>query len=136
MFCSGQLLSTGRALVTTRFASDPGCSRALGSGLRQVLNRDGRDSAAAAEVLAKFVHLVVDRAGARGSSARGGGSPTAAEYSAGRLSMAAKLFEYLDGPVRRVCGKDSFVAYAPVLEDEILPQVDDVLAAIVDLHAY
>jgi 2-oxoisovalerate dehydrogenase E1 component len=50
--------------------------------------------------------------------------------------ISDELFEYLDGPVRRVCGKDSFVAYAPVLEDEILPQVDDVLSAIVDLHAY
>jgi 2-oxoisovalerate dehydrogenase E1 component len=41
--------------------------------------------------------------------------------------ISEELFEYLDGPVRRVCGKDSFVAYAPVLEDVILPQVHDLV---------
>ena len=50
--------------------------------------------------------------------------------------IADELFEYLDGPVRRVCGKDSFVAYSPVLENAILPQVDDILAGIVDLANY
>ena len=50
--------------------------------------------------------------------------------------IADELFEYLDGPVRRVCGKDCFVAYAPVLEDEILPQVDDLVAEARALHAY
>jgi len=50
--------------------------------------------------------------------------------------IADELFEYLDGPIRRVCGKDSFVAYAPVLENVILPQVDDLAAAARDLHAY
>ena len=57
---------------------------------------------------------------------------------AGELAarIADELFEYLDGPVRRVCGKDSFVAYSPILEDEILPQVDDMYAGIVDLARY
>jgi 2-oxoisovalerate dehydrogenase E1 component len=50
--------------------------------------------------------------------------------------IADELFEYLDGPVRRVCGMDTFVAYAPVLEDTILPQVDDLVQAISALHAY
>jgi 2-oxoisovalerate dehydrogenase E1 component len=47
--------------------------------------------------------------------------------------IADELFEWLDGPVRRVAAMDTFVAYAPVLEDHILPQVDDVKAAIVEL---
>jgi 2-oxoisovalerate dehydrogenase E1 component len=47
-----------------------------------------------------------------------------------------ELFEYLDAPVRRVAALDTFVAYAPVLEDAILPQVADVLAAITELHKY
>ncbi len=50
--------------------------------------------------------------------------------------LAGELFEWLDGPVRRVASLDTWVAYAPQLEDEILPQVDDVLGAIVELAAY
>jgi 2-oxoisovalerate dehydrogenase E1 component len=47
-----------------------------------------------------------------------------------------ELFEYLDAPVRRVAALDTFVAYAPQLEDAILPQADDVLKAITELHSY
>ncbi len=47
-----------------------------------------------------------------------------------------ELFEYLDAPVKRVCALDSFVAYAPQLEDAILPQVADVAKAIAELKAY
>jgi len=50
--------------------------------------------------------------------------------------IADDLFPWLDGPVRRVASKDVWVAYAPQLEDVILPQVRDVFAAIVDLAAY
>jgi 2-oxoisovalerate dehydrogenase E1 component len=50
--------------------------------------------------------------------------------------IADELFEWLDGPVRRVASLDTWVAYAPRLEDEILPQVDDVWNAIRELHAY
>ena len=47
-----------------------------------------------------------------------------------------ELFEYLDAPVKRVCALDSFVAYAPQLEDAILPQVSDVANAISELKSY
>jgi 2-oxoisovalerate dehydrogenase E1 component len=50
--------------------------------------------------------------------------------------ISAELFEYLDAPVRRVAALDTFVAYAPQLEDAILPQVADVLQAITELHKY
>jgi 2-oxoisovalerate dehydrogenase E1 component len=50
--------------------------------------------------------------------------------------IANELFEHLDAPVRRVAALDSFVAYAPQLEDTILPQSADVLAAIVELTEY
>ncbi|HEX6694230.1 MAG TPA: dehydrogenase E1 component subunit alpha/beta [Longimicrobiales bacterium] len=50
--------------------------------------------------------------------------------------IADELFPWLDGPVRRVASLDTWVAYSPQLEDVILPQVDDVLKAITDLHAY
>jgi len=50
--------------------------------------------------------------------------------------IADELFEDLDGPVRRVGALDTFVAYSPNLEDAILPQVEDLVNAILDLAAY
>ena len=50
--------------------------------------------------------------------------------------ISDELFEHLDAPVRRVAAMDTFVAYAPQLEDAILPQVADVLKAIVALKGY
>jgi len=47
--------------------------------------------------------------------------------------IGGELFEHLDAPVRRVAAKDTWVAYEPGLEDAILPQEGDVLAAIEDL---
>src|SRR5512143_4332804 len=43
---------------------------------------------------------------------------------------AADLFEHLDAPVRRVGALDVPVAYCPDLEEAILPQTSDILAAI------
>jgi len=50
--------------------------------------------------------------------------------------IADELFEFLDAPVRRVAATDTFVAYAPQLEDIILPQVADVAKAIAELKSY
>ena len=50
--------------------------------------------------------------------------------------ISDELFEYIDAPVRRVAALDTFVAYAPQLEDAILPQAADVLKAIMELHSY
>jgi len=50
--------------------------------------------------------------------------------------ISEELFEYLDGPVRRVGALDTYVAYSPPLEDAILPQVSDIAAAIVDMSRY
>jgi 2-oxoisovalerate dehydrogenase E1 component len=50
--------------------------------------------------------------------------------------IADELFEHLDAPVRRVAALDTFVAYAPQLEDAILPQVADVVKAILNLNGY
>ncbi len=47
-----------------------------------------------------------------------------------------ELFEYLDAPVRRVGATDTFVGYAPQLEDFILPQSEDVEKAVQDLMNY
>ena len=50
--------------------------------------------------------------------------------------IAGELFEYLDAPVRRVAAMDTFVAYQPLLEDEILPQADDFYNAMQELAEY
>jgi 2-oxoisovalerate dehydrogenase E1 component len=50
--------------------------------------------------------------------------------------IADELFEWLDAPVRRVASLDTPVAYAPNIEDEVLPQAEDVFDAILDLSAY
>ncbi|HLL77291.1 MAG TPA: transketolase C-terminal domain-containing protein, partial [Pyrinomonadaceae bacterium] len=49
---------------------------------------------------------------------------------------SSELFEWLDAPVRRVGALDTFVAYAPQVEDAILPQPEDVLRAITELYSY
>jgi 2-oxoisovalerate dehydrogenase E1 component len=40
-------------------------------------------------------------------------------------AIADECFAWLDAPVKRVASTDTFVGYAPQLEDAILPQVDD-----------
>jgi 2-oxoisovalerate dehydrogenase E1 component len=50
--------------------------------------------------------------------------------------IADQLFHELDAPVRRVAAMDTYCAYQPVLEDEILPQADDIARAVRELLAY
>jgi len=50
--------------------------------------------------------------------------------------IADELFDQLDAPVRRVAAKDTFVAYQPILEDAILPQVNDLYRAMRELAEY
>ncbi|MEP6946232.1 MAG: dehydrogenase E1 component subunit alpha/beta [Acidobacteriota bacterium] len=50
--------------------------------------------------------------------------------------ISDELFEYLDAPVRRVGATDTFVAYAPQVEDFILPQSEDVEKAVQELMKY
>jgi 2-oxoisovalerate dehydrogenase E1 component len=50
--------------------------------------------------------------------------------------VSDELFEYLDAPVKRVASKDCPVAYAPVLEEAILPSSADVLQGIRVLAKY
>ncbi len=47
--------------------------------------------------------------------------------------IADELFDELDAPVKRVAAKDTFVAYQPMLEDEILPQAEDLFKAMAQL---
>jgi len=50
--------------------------------------------------------------------------------------IADQCFAWLDAPVRRVASTDTFVGYSPVLEDYILPQVEDLAQAMRELHAF
>jgi 2-oxoisovalerate dehydrogenase E1 component len=50
--------------------------------------------------------------------------------------VAGELFAHLDAPVRRVGALDTPVAYSPELEEAILPQASDILAAIRETAQY
>jgi 2-oxoisovalerate dehydrogenase E1 component len=50
--------------------------------------------------------------------------------------IADELFHWLDAPIRRVAAMDTPVAYAPELEEEILPQSSDILKAIREIGRY
>ncbi len=50
--------------------------------------------------------------------------------------IASELFDHLDAPVARVAALDTWIGYNPQLEDEILPQVSDVVREAERLLAY
>jgi 2-oxoisovalerate dehydrogenase E1 component len=50
--------------------------------------------------------------------------------------IGEELFDWLDAPVRRVGAMDTFVAYQPVLEDAILPGVEDLYRAMEEMAGY
>jgi 2-oxoisovalerate dehydrogenase E1 component len=50
--------------------------------------------------------------------------------------IAEEAFEYLDGPIHRLCGYDSPVPYSKLLENEVLPQPGDLEHSIRRLVRY
>src|SRR5262245_17410871 len=50
--------------------------------------------------------------------------------------IGESLYTSLDGPVRRLAATDTFVGYAPELEDFILPQAADIVRAVEELAAW
>ncbi len=50
--------------------------------------------------------------------------------------IADELFDQLDAPIKRVAALDCPVAYAPVLEEAILPQASDILDAVREVAGY
>lgn len=50
--------------------------------------------------------------------------------------ISEELFLELDAPVKRVASTDTFVAYAPQLEDVILPQVEHLHAAMLEVARF
>jgi 2-oxoisovalerate dehydrogenase E1 component len=51
-------------------------------------------------------------------------------------AIADECFPWLDAPVKRVASTDTFVGYAPQLEDAILPQTADFVKAYEDLARF
>jgi 2-oxoisovalerate dehydrogenase E1 component beta subunit len=51
-------------------------------------------------------------------------------------TIGEEAFESLDAPVVRLAAPDTPVPFSPPLEQRFIPQVDDVLAAVLKLHAY
>ena len=111
-----------RSLVAARQAEQQGISVEI-IDLRTVSPYDWNAIAASVEKTSRVIVAHED------SLSWGYGAEIAARIS-------SELFEHLDAPVRRVAALDTFVAYAPQLEDAILPQVADVLQAITELHSY
>jgi 2-oxoisovalerate dehydrogenase E1 component len=50
--------------------------------------------------------------------------------------VADEHFAWLDAPVMRMAAADTFVAYAPELEDVILPQSEGIAEKIRELHRF
>ncbi|MBZ5640900.1 MAG: dehydrogenase E1 component subunit alpha/beta [Acidobacteriia bacterium] len=111
-----------RALTAARQAEEAGVSAEI-LDLRSLSPVDWETIAASVRRTSKALVLTED------SLSWGYGAEIAAR-------IGEDLYADLDAPVRRLAATDTFVAYAPELEDFILPQVDDILEAIRDLAAW
>jgi 2-oxoisovalerate dehydrogenase E1 component len=111
-----------RALQAVKQAEDRGISMEI-LDLRSLNPIDWDAIAASVRKTSKVLVLTED------SRSWGYGAEIAAR-------IGEELYTELDGPVRRLAATDTFVAYAPELEDFILPQTRDILKAVLDLAAY
>jgi 2-oxoisovalerate dehydrogenase E1 component len=50
--------------------------------------------------------------------------------------VTEEAFEYLDAPIRRLCGFECAIPYSKPLENEVLPQLADLELAIRSLVRY
>lgn len=50
--------------------------------------------------------------------------------------IADNCFQFLDAPVKRIAAKDSHIPYAPILENEVLPNRDEIYRGIKNLLKY
>ena len=111
-----------RALVAAQMAEKSGVSTGV-LDLRTILPYD---FAGIAEVVKRTGRVIVAH---EDQLTCGFGAEIAAR-------IAQDLFDYLDAPVTRIGAMDTPVAYAPELEEVILPQTDDLLKAIETVAAY
>ena len=111
-----------RALQAARLAEDRGVSAEI-LDLRSLNPVDWDAIARSVKKTSKALVLTED------SVSWGYGAEIAAR-------IGETLYTDLDGPVRRLGATDTFVAYAPELEDFILPQVEDIQRAMIDLASW
>jgi 2-oxoisovalerate dehydrogenase E1 component len=111
--------TVNRALQAARKAEEEGISAEI-LDLRSLSPVDWDGIAASIKKTSKVLVLYED------SRSWGYGAELGAEIS-------QRHYEELDGPVRRLAATDTFVGYAPELEDFILPQVDDIQREMIDL---
>jgi 2-oxoisovalerate dehydrogenase E1 component len=111
-----------RALQAARQAEEQGVSMEI-LDLRSLNPIDWDAIAASVTKTSKVLVLTED------SRSWGYGAEIAAR-------IGDELYTELDGPVRRLAATDTFVAYAPELEDFILPQTADILRVVLELAAY
>jgi 2-oxoisovalerate dehydrogenase E1 component len=114
--------TVNRALQAARQAEEKGVSLEV-LDLRSLSPIDWDTIAASVRKTSKVLVLTED------SRSWGYGGEIAAR-------IGEELYADLDAPVRRLGAKDTFVAYAPELEDFILPQTSDILRAALDLAAF
>ncbi|MFQ6674198.1 MAG: thiamine pyrophosphate-dependent enzyme, partial [Fidelibacterota bacterium] len=50
--------------------------------------------------------------------------------------ISDRFFELLDGPIKRVAGKDSPIPFSTVLEEQVLPQAGEIVAVATELLEY
>jgi 2-oxoisovalerate dehydrogenase E1 component len=113
---------TQRAVVAAQMAEKNGISAAV-IDLRTILPYDFDTIAEAVKRTSRVIVAHEDQLTC------GFGAEIAARIS-------EELFDYLDAPVTRLGAMDTPVAYAPELEEVILPQIDDVLKAIEKVAGY
>ena len=111
--------TVNRALQAARKAEEEGIFAEI-LDLRSLSPVDWDGIAASIRKTSKVLVLYED------SKSWGYGAELAAE-------IGQRHYEELDGPVRRLAATDTFVGYAPELEDFILPQVDDIKREMIDL---
>jgi 2-oxoisovalerate dehydrogenase E1 component len=111
-----------RALQAARLAEERGISIEI-LDLRSLSPVDWDAIAASVRKTGKVLVLTED------SRTWGYGAEIAAQ-------IGEEFYAELDGPVRRLAATDTFVGYAPELEDFILPQTEDILKAVEALAAF
>jgi 2-oxoisovalerate dehydrogenase E1 component len=50
--------------------------------------------------------------------------------------ITEKCFEYLDAPIVRVTAEETFVPYSPAMEEEVLPQAEDIMEGVKKVFEY